>query len=107
MNDELGRRAFFSKLFTRGVTGIAPLSFPRRQLGNTGEWVPIIGLGTASLGRGVGDDIAAVVLNKAVDAGINYIDTAPAIGGYGRAQLQIARALGDRRDEIFLTTKLY
>ena len=84
---------------TRGV--------PRRQLGNTGEVVPIIGLGTASLGKGVADDEAAKILNRAVDLGVNYIDTAPAIGGYGRAQLQIGRSLRDRRDEIFLVTKLF
>ncbi|HUP88470.1 MAG TPA: aldo/keto reductase [Longimicrobiales bacterium] len=115
---ELGRRAFFTKLFSRGVgiaekaipapiPSLSSLTFPRRQLGNIGEWVPIVGLGTASLGRGVADDVAAMVLNRAVDAGINYIDTAPAIGGYGRAQLQISRALGTRRNEIFLTTKLF
>jgi predicted aldo/keto reductase-like oxidoreductase len=59
------------------------------------------------MGRGVGDDIAAQLLNRAVDLGVNYIDTAPATGGYGRAQLQIGRALADRRDEIFLVSKLF
>ena len=121
MSDGLGRRAFFTRLFSHGVEAagkaipamqapmpsFAALTFPKRQLGNTGEWVPIIGVGTAAMGRGVGDDVAAVILNKAVDAGVNYIDTAPEIGGYGRAQKQIARALGPRRNEIFLTTKLY
>ena len=115
---DLGRRAFFTKLLSRGVglaeqaipaplPSLSSLTFPKRQLGNTGEWVPILGLGTASLGRGVGDDVAAMVLNKAVDMGVNYIDTAPDVGGYGRAQKQIGRALINRRREIFLTTKLF
>ena len=111
---ELGRRAFFSRLFSGGAAfadaaGLPTMTLgvPRRQLGNTGEVVPILGFGTSSLGKGVADDEAAKILNRAVDMGVNYIDTAPAIGGYGRAQLQIGRALSARRDEIFLVTKCY
>ena len=111
---ELGRRAFFTRLFSGGATladttipSLSSLTFPKRQLGRTGEWVPILGFGTASIGRGVGDDTAALLLNRAVDLGVSYIDTAPEIGGYGRAQKQIGRALGARRGEIFLVTKLF
>ena len=110
----VGRRGFFSRLFSGGAAfadaaGLPTMtrSLPRRQLGNTGEAVPIMGIGTASLGRGVADDEAAKILNRALDLGVNYVDTAPAIGGYGRAQLQIARAIGARRDEFFLTTKCF
>jgi predicted aldo/keto reductase-like oxidoreductase len=111
---ELGRRDFFSRLLSRGAAfadaaGLPTmtLGIPRRQLGSTGEVVPILGFGTASLGKGVADDEAARILNRALDLGVNYIDTAPAIGGYGRAQLQIGRALKDRRDEFFLVTKCF
>src|SRR5688572_16472647 len=111
---DLGRRAFFSRLFSKGAEQIADralplgsLTFPKRKLGRTGQWVPIIGFGTAGIGRGVGDDVAAFLLNRSVDLGVNYIDTAPAIGGYGRAQLQIGRALSARRNEIFLTSKVF
>ena len=111
---DVGRRGFFSRLFSGGAAfadaaGLPTMTrgVPRRQLGNTGEVVPILGLGTASLGKGVADDEAAKILNRAVDLGVNYIDTAPALGGYGRAQLQIGRALKGRRDEIFLVTKLF
>jgi len=113
---ELGRRAFFSRLFSKGAAAItepphmpslSSLTFPKRQLGRTGEWVPILGFGTASMGRGVADDVAAQLLNHAVDLGVNYIDTAAEIGGYGRAQKQIGRALAARRKEIFLVTKLF
>lgn len=111
---ELGRRAFLSRLFS----GAAPIaeavgvptmtrSLPRRPLGNTGELVPLLGLGTASLGKGVADDEAAKILNRAIDLGVNYIDTAPEIGGYGRAQKQIGRALRDRREDFFVTTKCF
>ena len=111
---ELGRRAFFSRFFSGASTiaeaaGVPTMTraLPRRQLGNTGEAVPILGLGTASLGRGVADDEAAKILNRALDLGVNYIDTAPDVGGYGRAQLQIGRALAGRRDEYFLVTKTF
>jgi predicted aldo/keto reductase-like oxidoreductase len=111
---ELGRRAFLSRLFSSGATladaaGIPTMThaLPRRQLGKTGEAVPILGLGTASLGKGVADDEAAKILNRAIDLGVNYIDTAPGIGGYGRAQLQIGRALAGRRDDFFLVTKTF
>lgn len=111
---EVGRREFFSRLFSGGarladttLPSLSSLTFPKRQLGRTGEWVPILGFGTASIGRGVGDDVAAFLLNRAVDLGVNYIDTAPEIGGYGRAQKQIGRALAARRREIFLVTKVF
>lgn len=111
----LGRREFFSRLFSKGAEAVtnphmpslSSLTFPKRQLGKTGEWVPILGFGTSSMGRGVADDVAAQLLNHAVDVGVNYIDTAPEIGGYGRAQRQIGRALKDRRKEIFLVSKLF
>src|SRR5687767_8058194 len=111
---ELGRRDFFSRLFSRGAAfaeaaGVPTMtrSLPHRQLGKTGELVPILGMGTSSLGRGVPDDKAGLMLNRAIDLGVHYIDTAPAVGGYGRAQLQIGRALAGRRDDFFLTTKLF
>lgn len=111
---ELGRRAFFSRLLSGGAAfadaaGLPTMTrgVPRRTLGNTGEIVPILGIGTSSLGRGVADDEAAKILNRAIDLGANYIDTAPALGGYGRAQLQIGRALSARRAEFFLTTKCF
>ena len=112
---ELGRREFFTRLFSKGaavatdphIPSLSSLTFPKRQLGRTAEWVPILGFGTAGMGRGVADDVAARLLNRAVDLGVNYIDTAATIGGYGRAQLQIGRALSARRREIFLASKLF
>jgi aryl-alcohol dehydrogenase-like predicted oxidoreductase len=78
-----------------------------RELGATGVRVPILGLGTAGMGTGLRDDAAERLLNEAVDLGVTYIDTAPALGGYGRAQQQIGRALQGRRSEIFVVTKCY
>lgn len=79
---------------------------PTRTLGRTGVRVSVLGLGTAALG-GRPDEEAIRLLRAAVDLGVTYIDTAPAHGGYGRAQLQIGEALHDRRSEIFLVTKCF
>lgn len=79
---------------------------PMRVLGRTGVRVPILGFGTASLGRAVRDADAIALLNEALDLGVTYMDTATADGGYGRAHLQVGEVARTRRREIFLTTKV-
>jgi aryl-alcohol dehydrogenase-like predicted oxidoreductase len=76
---------------------------PARLLGDTGELVPILGLGTAPGGMGLSDGDAIALYHKAIDLGITYLDTAP---GYGRAHKQLATVLAERRDEVFLVTKV-
>jgi len=76
-------------------------------LGKTGESVPVLGFGSAGMGRRLTDDEAVPLLNEAIDLGVTYIDTAPALGGYGRAQLQIGQAVESRRSEVFLVSKCY
>ncbi len=80
---------------------------PMRILGRTGERVPILGFGTAALGRTVRDAEAIALLNEAVDLGVSYLDTATAEGGYGRAHLQAGEVARTRRREVFLTTKVF
>jgi 1-deoxyxylulose-5-phosphate synthase len=86
----------------------------RRRLGRTGLMVSEISLGTVELGldygiRPVGQDArpeeaaAAALLNRALDAGINYIDTARA---YGTSEQVIGRALHGRRGEYLLASKV-
>src|SRR5690606_30863959 len=41
----------------------------------------------------------------ALDAGINFFDTADIYGGAGRSEEYIARALGSRRSEVIIATK--
>lgn len=91
----------------RTVSGTVVQSLPSRVLGRTGERVPILGLGTALLGNRLVADEAMNLLQAAVDRGVTYIDTAPAIGGYGHAQAYIGEALRERRSEIFLVSKCY
>jgi aryl-alcohol dehydrogenase-like predicted oxidoreductase len=50
--------------------------------------------------------IAPDVLARSLDRGVNLIDTAE-IYGFGRSERIVGEALGDRRDEAFVATKLF
>ena len=87
---------------------------PRRPLGRTGLSVEPIGYGAFKIGRNVGikypagydlpsEDRAARILNEVLDLGIDLIDTAPA---YGTSEAIIGRAIGHRREEFLLATKV-
>ena len=84
---------------------------PQRTLGKTNVQVPIIGLGTVALGNLANEKDAVALLNKAIDLGVTYIDTAPprtriaAMTGYGNAHKYIRGVLKERRKEVFLVTK--
>jgi aryl-alcohol dehydrogenase-like predicted oxidoreductase len=89
----------------------ADAKLPERVLGKTGVKVPILGLGTVAVGN-VGDAKQAVALiNKAIDLGVTYIDTAPprtriaVFTGYGKAHAYLNGILKERRKEVFLATK--
>lgn len=85
-----------------------------RRLGRTGLRVSEISLGTVELGLDYGvpvggehlrppEERAAHLLNRALDLGVNFIDTAR---GYGASEEVIGRALKTRRKEYILATKL-
>jgi len=76
---------------------------PRRELGNTGRQVSIFGLGGsfAVAGRDNPEEAEAIV-NKALDLGVNYIDTAPT---YGASESNLGRVIKHRREEVFLAGK--
>ena len=84
---------------------------PQRPLGKTGVNVPILGLGTVALGNLPKEKDAVALLNKAIDLGITYIDTAPPktrqaiMTGYSSAHKYISGVLKERRKELFLVTK--
>jgi aryl-alcohol dehydrogenase-like predicted oxidoreductase len=79
-----------------------------RNLGETGMRVSEISLGTWAFGDGwgtVSEDDALSALNRAVDLGVNFLDTADVYGD-GRSEKLIARLLKDRpNDEILVATK--
>ena len=64
--------------------------------------MPLLGLGTAPGGTGLGDDEAIRLFNRAIDLGVTYVDTAPL---YGRAQKQLGEIVPTRREEMSLVSK--
>jgi len=84
----------------------------RRRLGANGPEISVLGIGTAPIGSGPDwidwgsqDEAAATAaIHAALDAGSNWIDTAP-FYGWGRAEEIVARALAGRRDDVLLFTK--
>ncbi len=82
---------------------VSPL--PVRVLGKTGVQVSLLGFGTAQTGLARSIEDGVQVFQKALELGINYFDSAPESGGYGKAQVQLGHAFKDRRKDVFLTTK--
>ena len=75
-----------------------------RYLGKTGLRVSPICLGTAF--RGQADEGACIrTLDRAIDLGCNFIDTA--LYGQGQSEIIVGKALKGKRDDIVLTTKVY
>jgi aryl-alcohol dehydrogenase-like predicted oxidoreductase len=76
---------------------------PVRTLGKTGVKVPLVGYGTAPLGKdSVSQEQAERCLNHAIDCGITYLDTSPDYGSEPR----IGPVMKTRREEVFLATKV-
>lgn len=79
-----------------------------RKLGKTGMKISAISLGTWQVGGKWGssfdNDNAAAILNKAIDAGINFIDTADVYSD-GESEKAVGRVLKSRSEKIFVATK--
>jgi aryl-alcohol dehydrogenase-like predicted oxidoreductase len=87
-------------------------------LGRSGLLVSRIGLGTMNFGDATPEADAHTILDRAVDLGVNFIDSADVYGGpqspdmargYGTSEEIIGRWLqkSGHRDDIVLATKLY
>lgn len=83
-----------------------------RQLGQTDLRITPIGFGAWAIGGGEwaggwgsqDDQESIAAINRALDLGINWIDTAPAYG-LGRSEQVVARALKGRSDRPYIFTK--
>jgi len=80
----------------------------KNTLGRTGLNVTQLAFGAMELRHGpdsdrkITDEISERVLNGVLDAGINFIDTAP---DYGLSEERIGRYISSRRKEFFISTK--
>jgi aryl-alcohol dehydrogenase-like predicted oxidoreductase len=78
-----------------------------RKLGRTGLTVSEIGFGGWAIGGSWGpqsEDDSIAALNRALDLGVNIIDTAAGYGD-GKSERIIARVLRERRDSVVVATK--
>jgi aryl-alcohol dehydrogenase-like predicted oxidoreductase len=74
-----------------------------RRLGKTDINVSVLGFGGSEIGyKETSIDIVAALLNSALDAGLNVIDTAECYYGSEEA---IGKAVSARRDQFYLFTK--
>ena len=73
-----------------------------RPLGRTGVQVSALCLGAMNFGGSTPETKAYQILDTALDAGINFIDTSP---DYRLSETYIGKAIAHRRDEFFLATK--
>ena len=79
------------------------MEIQKRKLGKTGVDVTLLGLGGEGVLRSFGyDDEAYALINRALDLGINYFESARAYSG---SETYYGKALRERRKEIFLTSK--
>ena len=79
-----------------------------RPLGRTGVQVSPLCLGAMMFGPWGNDDEqdSIRIIHAALDAGINFVDTADVYSA-GRSEEIVGKALGDRRDDVFLATKFF
>ena len=126
----LNRRKFISTLISAAIaTGLYPISsmasmklnkgkMPTRPLGKTGYRVGMFSLGgQATIEIPGKEDQAEAIIHRALDLGVNYIDTSAYYGRppqgeeqtpfQGTSERNIGRVLKHRRSEVFLATKTH
>jgi aryl-alcohol dehydrogenase-like predicted oxidoreductase len=79
---------------------------PTRVLGKTKARVSAVGLGCGSRLLSYGDqDKAVEAIRRALDAGINYLDSAYSYGN-GKSETWVGAAIKDRRKGLWVVTKI-
>ena len=127
------RRKFLQKLIgSTALLGLSPFlnplslhaaqlpkgKLPLRPLGRTGHMVGIYSLGAQGSVEIPGkEDISADIINRSIDMGINYIDTAAAYGratdkvprseAMGTSERNVGKVMKYRRKEVFLASKTH
>ena len=78
---------------------------PLRPLGATGAMVSAIGLGGYHIGKMTNQRDAIRLVHAAIDGGISFMDNAWEYHD-GRSEVVMGKAIRDRRDRVFLMTKV-
>lgn len=107
-NMGVGAAAGTSLLLLKEVAGALPENnvLPTRTLGRTGAKVSILAFGCGSRFLMYKDeDNASAILNRAIDLGITYLDTAYAYGD-GQSETRVGKVMAKRRKDVWLATKI-
>ncbi len=117
MSNDVSRRKFLERIGVGAAAGaglpllktIAPAkpnALPHRVLGGTGASVSILAFGCGSRFLMYDDEAKALAaLDRALDLGITYLDTAYAYGD-GKSETRVGKLMATRRNEVFLATKI-
>ena len=114
MNKDLSRRKFLERFaagtatlpLLRNAAQAAPRALPHRVLGRTGASVSILAFGCGSRFLMYAEEEKALeALNRALDLGITYLDTAYAYGD-GKSETRVGKVMATRRKQVFLATKI-
>ena len=87
-----------------------PKAMPTRNLGATGYQVGIFSLGGQSaIEKPDNVDVAVPLIERALDLGVNYVDTSARYGGTENrwSEQYFGRVMKDRRSQVFLATKTH
>lgn len=76
-----------------------------RALGPSGLQVSEVGLGCNNFGGRLDEAGTRAVVHAALDAGINFFDTADSYGNKGGSETLLGKILGERRKDVILATK--
>jgi aryl-alcohol dehydrogenase-like predicted oxidoreductase len=77
-----------------------------RLFGRTGVKVSPLCLGTMNFGGITSESDAIEIIHAALEAGINFVDTANTYNN-GQSEIVVGKALRGRRDRVFLATKVH
>ena len=83
------------------------MKFEKRQIGETNLWVSMLGMGTASIagiGQPVAESDARATLDRALEHGIEYFDTAP-FYGFGKSERWTGDQIRAKSDDVVISTK--
>ena len=80
-----------------------------RSLGRTGVQVSALCMGCMNFGWTTPEDESAAIINRALDEGINFFDTANVYAGGGASEEIVGRTFkaNGKRDQIVLATKVH
>jgi aryl-alcohol dehydrogenase-like predicted oxidoreductase len=76
-----------------------------RSLGRSGLRVSVVGLGCMNFGMMNDEAQAKAIVDRAIELGVNFFDTADVYGNRGTAEEYLGRALGGRRRDVIVATK--